>query len=91
MVVPTTVYSVTMDELWTAATGERYIVVREEDGWVLAIWEGDTPAWSVWILVDEHVQRSQSLMRHPALAYSRPHSGSRDAALGPTAAPTVHV
>jgi hypothetical protein len=52
---PVQVYSITDDPLWIAQPGERYRVVRREDSWALAIWEGDGPRWSVWIPVDGEV------------------------------------
>jgi hypothetical protein len=57
IVAPTDAFSVDMTLLWTARPGEWYVVVREEEGWALAIWEGDTPDWSVWIPIDDRVQR----------------------------------
>jgi len=42
--------------LWIAQPGELYFVVREESGWVLAIYEGDTPFWQEWIPLDNRVQ-----------------------------------
>jgi len=42
--------------LWIAQPSELYFVVREEAGWVLAIYEGDTPFWQEWIPLDSRVQ-----------------------------------
>jgi hypothetical protein len=53
---PTQAYSVTMDPLWIAQPGEWYFVVRQEAGWALAVWEGDTADWSVWIQMDARVE-----------------------------------
>jgi len=52
---PTEAFSVDMDPLWIAQPGEWYFVVRTEGGWSLAIWEGDTSGWSVWIQMDTRV------------------------------------
>lgn len=58
---PTTAYSISMDLLWTAAPGERYLVALEESGWALALWEGEVVTglvngW-VWIGLDSAVER----------------------------------
>lgn len=54
----TEAYSVDeMALLWVAQPGERYFILREEAGWFLAVWEGDSVAWSVWILNDSRVER----------------------------------
>jgi hypothetical protein len=76
-----------MDELWTAAPGERYVVVRTEDGWALSIWEGDTPAWSVWILLDQRVQVVDSAELAPDARGGWPAGGAaaRPPALQPVA------
>ena len=34
------------------------MVERQEGGWALAYWEGDSPAWSVWFQVDNRVEMS---------------------------------
>lgn len=52
---PTPAYSMTDDVLWTAAPGEWYRVVVQEGGWALAVWEGDSPEWVVWIELDDRV------------------------------------
>jgi hypothetical protein len=53
---PTQAYSVTMDPLWVAETGEWYLVGLQEDGWALAVWEHDPPESQVWILIDDRVE-----------------------------------
>jgi hypothetical protein len=54
----TQTYTVNDEPAWIAQPGEWYIVERQEGGWVLAYWEGDSPAWSVWFEVDARVQLS---------------------------------
>jgi hypothetical protein len=54
----TQTYGIDNNPAWIAQPGEWYIVERQEGGWVLAYWEGDSPAWSVWIEVDGRVQLS---------------------------------
>jgi Domain of unknown function DUF11 len=49
IVSPQQVYSVDDDPLWIAQNDELYWVAREEAGWLLVVWEGDSKAWSVWI------------------------------------------
>jgi N-acetylneuraminic acid mutarotase len=51
----TPVYSVSDEPLWIAQPGERYRVVEIESDWALAVADGDSPAWSVWIQVDDRV------------------------------------
>jgi hypothetical protein len=51
----TPVYSISDEPLWIAQPGERYRVVEIESDWALAVAEGDSPDWSVWIHVDERV------------------------------------
>jgi hypothetical protein len=54
----TQAYSPTMSPLWTAQPGELYFVEKVQDGWALAVWEGDNPTdWSVWIQLDAKVQQ----------------------------------
>jgi hypothetical protein len=57
ILAPTEAVSTENEVLWIAQPGELYYVVREEGGWVLAIWEGDTPFWQVWIQLDARVQQ----------------------------------
>jgi hypothetical protein len=54
----TPVYSVSDDFLWTAQPGERYRIRQEEAGWALAVQAGSTPEWTVWLQLDNRVQRS---------------------------------
>jgi hypothetical protein len=56
IVAPTPAYSSTDDVLWIADTGERYWVLLEESGWMLASWEFDPPEIAVWIELDHRVQ-----------------------------------
>jgi N-acetylneuraminic acid mutarotase len=53
---PAQVYGVDDAPLWTAQPSERYRVVDIEDGWALAVWEGNTPDWSVWIPLDSRTE-----------------------------------
>ncbi len=55
---PTQAYGLDDSPLWIAQPGEWYVVERQEAGWALAYWEGDSPAWSVWIQVDARVEVS---------------------------------
>lgn len=41
---------------WVASPEEWYLVTYQEPGWVLAFWEGDSPASVVWIEVDSRVE-----------------------------------
>lgn len=54
---PTQALSVSGTPLWVASPGEWYFVVKQESGWALAVWEGDTPEWSVWILLDARARQ----------------------------------
>ncbi len=49
---PMQTYSTTDDPLWIAQPGELYWVMRQEGGWILGVWEGDTRAWAVWFRAD---------------------------------------
>ena len=49
---PTQTYSSPSQPRWIAMPGERYRVVSQDSGWVLAIWEGDPPNWPVWLELD---------------------------------------
>ena len=53
---PTQVYSPGMDPLRTAQPGERYQVTTYENGWALAVRQGDPPERAVWIAIDDRVQ-----------------------------------
>jgi hypothetical protein len=55
VLAPTQAYSIEMEPLWMAAPGEWYIVNTVEDGWALAVWEGDTTGWTVWMQMDQRV------------------------------------
>lgn len=57
ILAPTPAFSVGGDLLWVASPGEWYYAVSQEGDWALAIWEGDTPEWSVWIQLDSRVQQ----------------------------------
>lgn len=63
---PTQALSVTGAPLWVASPGEWYFVVKQESGWALAIWEGDTPEWSVWILLDARARQVVANRPRPA-------------------------
>jgi hypothetical protein len=52
---PTAAYSLTDEVLWIAAPGEWYRVFLQEGGWALALWEGDSPEWAVWVQLDDRV------------------------------------
>jgi hypothetical protein len=52
---PTPAYSLTDEVLWVAAPGEWYRVLIREGDWALALWEGDSPEWPVWIQLDERI------------------------------------
>jgi len=52
---PTPAYTPSMEVAWLATTGEWYRVLTQEEGWVLAYWEGDSPELVVWIEVTEAV------------------------------------
>jgi len=56
VLAPTQTYSVTDEPLWEAQAGEWYRVLGQENGWALAVWEGDPPESSVWIELDARVQ-----------------------------------
>jgi hypothetical protein len=56
VVSPTQLFSVRGDPLWMSKPGESYRVVLEEDSWALAIWEGDSSEWSVWIQLVSRVE-----------------------------------
>jgi len=68
VLAPTDAYSLDMVPIWTAQPGEWYFVVRVEDGWALAIWEGDTTGWSVWISMDQRVTAMNVDRTDPKLA-----------------------
>jgi hypothetical protein len=55
---PTQTYGQDDSPQWIAQPGEWYVVERQEGGWALAYWEGDSPAWSVWFQVDPRVEVS---------------------------------
>lgn len=52
---PTPAYSLLDEVLWIAAPGEWYRLLTQEGGWALAVWEGDSPEWVVWIELDDRV------------------------------------
>src|SRR6266542_1489224 len=52
---PTQTYWPSMEPAWTALHGEWYRVVKQEDNWALAYWEGDSPEFAVWIELTEAV------------------------------------
>jgi len=49
---PVQAYSTSDAPLWIAQPGEFYWVMRQEGSWILAVWEGDTCVWAVWIRAD---------------------------------------
>jgi len=49
IVFPTQTFSVTDEALWVAEPGERYLVLVQQEDWLLVMWEGDTLGWAVWI------------------------------------------
>jgi hypothetical protein len=55
ILAPTELYGLDMEPIGSAEPGEWYIVTELQDGWALAVWEGDTTAWSVWIPMDDRV------------------------------------
>jgi hypothetical protein len=55
---PTPAYSIHGDQLWIATPGSWYRVVERKPGWLLAVAEGDTDFWSVWIEQDARIQLS---------------------------------
>ena len=52
VLLTTQAYSLDMDPLWMAAPGERYLLILEEDGYVLAAWEEDAEVWYLWFEAD---------------------------------------
>jgi hypothetical protein len=57
-----------MDPLWLAMPGEWYIVTEQDAGWALAVWEGDTTGWSVWIQMDQRVNATVIDRADPRIA-----------------------
>ena len=53
---PTQVFSAMMDPLRIAQPGERYQVTSTENGWALAVRQGDPPDRAIWIALDDRVQ-----------------------------------
>jgi hypothetical protein len=53
-----------MEPLWVAQPEELYYLLRVEDEWALAAWEGNSPTWSVWMKLDTRVQQ-MTIMRPP--------------------------
>jgi hypothetical protein len=68
ILAPTQAYSVEMDPLWVATPGEWYIVTQTDGGWALAVWEGDTTGWSVWIEMDQRVSATMVDRADPRIA-----------------------
>ena len=62
---PTPAYSIHGDQLWVATPGSWYRVVERKPGWLLAVAEGDTDFWSVWIEQDARVQLSNGRRVEP--------------------------
>ena len=56
ILAPTQTYAQDDSPAWIAAPGEWYQVIQQDGNWILAFWEGDTPAAAVWIQLDSRVQ-----------------------------------
>jgi hypothetical protein len=57
---PSQTYSMAGTPQWIAGPGERYRVIKQEQGWALVIWEGDLPSAMEWIQIDSRVQITTS-------------------------------
>jgi hypothetical protein len=54
---PTPAYWPDHTQAWSARPPERYRMIHEQEGWALAIREGDAVAHQVWLPLDGRVQR----------------------------------
>jgi len=56
VVGPTQTYAMDDSPAWEASPGEWYYVLSQDEGWALAVWEGDPPENAVWIELNENVE-----------------------------------
>jgi hypothetical protein len=56
VLLPTLTFTEKMDPLWVAQPGELYSIMQVEENWVLAVRQGSSSYWSVWIPLDSNVQ-----------------------------------